>query len=178
MQLFNCSDRQPITWRMSIGFVVLATLILIAFGYLSSAGLIPMARASESELVRLPLLTVWMNLAIFIGVVLPVVCFVIGFKYSKLRKVYGFYFLVLGIQIATEQLVSQYWISNLVVLVGTLYTAFRIWQLWTGIQLVKIGQGRSLRYRLSASILWLNLCFWTSNLFVLLLLIWLSIFED
>lgn len=165
------------TWRTSIAFVIFTTLITIAVGSLISADWLPIGKTIELGAGGLRFLLVWMNLAIAIGVVLPAIAFVIGFKHSKLRKVFGFYFLLLGIQIVTEQIFSQYWMPSLVVPIGTLYTAFRIWQLWGGLQLVHSDQKQLLRSKLSVGTLWLTFCFWISNLFLLLLLAWPNIFS-
>ncbi|MCC5626056.1 hypothetical protein LC574_34275, partial [Nostoc sp. CHAB 5715] len=84
--------------------------------------------------------------------------------------------LVLIIQIVTEQIVSRVWLPSLVVIIGTLYTAFRVWQLWHEQQFIKstdfVERGN---FRIISSVLWLLLLFWSSNLIMLLTLSWPSI---
>ncbi|MBE9060756.1 hypothetical protein [cf. Phormidesmis sp. LEGE 11477] len=118
---------------------------------------------------------VWMNLAIAIGVILPAAAFVIGFRQAIARKIFGFYSLLLSIQIVTEQILSQIWMPSLVITVGTLYTAFRVWQLWQGLRLIHSAQKQRSRHKLLTSILWLVFCFWFSNLVMLLTLAWPTI---
>ena len=159
------------TWRKSIGFVVLASLIIILIGFFGSAGWLPIRETIEFEGGGSQFISLWIKLAIAIGIVLPAIAFIIGFKRPKLRKIFSFYFLLLGIQIATEQLLSWGWMPSLVVPTGTLYTAFRVWQLWQGIQITQSAQ-KQLRYKLISGALWLVFCFWISNLMMLLILVW------
>ncbi|MBN3950187.1 MAG: hypothetical protein HWQ38_28455 [Nostoc sp. NMS7] len=60
---------------------------------------------------------VWILLAIAIGLIVPTITFVIWFKYPEIRKIFGLYLLVLIIQIVTEQIVSI-WLPSLVVIIG------------------------------------------------------------
>ncbi|MEH2388690.1 MAG: hypothetical protein V7K14_23565 [Nostoc sp.] len=59
---------------------------------------------------------VWILLAIAIGLIVPTITFVIWFKYPEIRKIFGLYLLVLIIQIVTEQIVSI-WLPSLVVII-------------------------------------------------------------
>lgn len=114
--------------------------------------------------------------AIAIGLILPTITFVIWFKYPEIRKIFGFYLLVLIIQIVTEQIVSKFWFPSLVVIIGTLYTAFRVWQLWHEQQFIKSTDfAERGNFRIISSVLWLLLLFWSSNLIMLLTLSWPSI---
>lgn len=175
MQVSNDIDRRSMTWRTSISFAVLATLVVLLIGYLTSAGLLPIRQTIGLEGGELQFMSEWMKAAIAIGIILPAVTFAVGFKQPKLRKILGFYFLLLGVQILTEQIVSQTWMPSLVVSVGTLYTLFRVWQLRQGLQLMQINSRQSARYSLLKSAIWLMFCFWVSNLAVLLVLAWPSV---
>ena len=93
-------------------------LFTVAIGYLASADLLFICQTIEFGSRELRLMAMWIQLAIAIGVVLPVITFVIGFKHLKLQKVFGFYFLILGTQIVAEQLFSYYWMPSLVVPIG------------------------------------------------------------
>jgi hypothetical protein len=161
-------------WRTSLGFVVLATLTIMLIGGLISNGLLPIRPIIERTEVGLKFIPVWMQLAIAIGLVLPTIALVAWFKRPEVRKIFGFYLLLLVIQIATELIISKVWLRSLVVVTGTLYTAFRVCQLWQSLQLIRAAQQRS-RYRLVRGILWLLLLFWSSNLIVLFTIAWPSI---
>ena len=167
--------QQSMTWRTSISFIVLATLIVISIGYLSSVGLLPIHKTIRFEGGELQFIRVWMKLAITIGIILPATAFVIGFKHPELRRIFGFYLLLLGIQIATEPIFSPGWMLSLVVPTGTLYTAFRVWQLRQGLRLIQSARKQRLVYKLLSGMLWLLSCFWFGNLAVLLTLAWASI---
>lgn len=167
-------SKQPMTWKTSLIFVTLATVITILVGWLIAAGLLPIHQTIEHSDAGLKFIQAWVQLAIAIGLVLPTIAFIVWFKHPESRTIFGFYLLLLVIQILTERIVSSVWLSSLVVVIGTLYTAFRVWQLWQGIQLIKTTQKQS-KYKLVKGILWLLLLFWSSNLIILLTLAWPSV---
>lgn len=175
MQNPNAFSKEPMTWRTSLTFVTLATFIMILVGWLTSAGLLPIHQTIEHTDAGLKFIQAWIQLAIAIGLILPTIAFVVGFKRPESRTIFGFYLLLLVIQIITEKIVSSVWLSSLVVVMSTLYTMFRIWQLWQGLQLIKTTRKQS-RHKLVSSVLWLLLLFWSSNLIVLLTLAWPSVF--
>ena len=174
MRNSNAVNKTSTIWRTSLAFVVLATLIMIFVGWLISNGLLPVRQTIEHSEAGLKFIQVWMQLAIAIGLVLPTIAFIAWFKRPKIRKIFGSYLLLIVIQIVTEQIVSEVWLSSLVVVIGTLYTAFRVWQLWQGLQLIRTTKKRS-QYRLVSSVLWLLLLFWSSNLIVLFTIAWPSV---
>ncbi|MEH2418235.1 hypothetical protein [Nostoc sp.] len=163
------------TWKTAFLFMVLATLIVILVGWLTSIGILPISQMINYSDAGLRFIRVWILLAIAIGLIVPTITFVIWFKYPEIRKIFGLYLLVLIIQIVTEQIVSI-WLPSLVVIIGTLYTAFRVWQLWHEQQFIKstdfVERGN---FRIISSVLWLLLLFWSSNLIMLLTLSWPSI---
>jgi hypothetical protein len=171
--LYLCNNAL-IIWRTLLAFVVIATLIMMLVGWLTSNRLLPIRQTIEYSEVELNFIKGWMQLAIAIGLVLPTIAFITWFKRPEIRKIFGFYLLLIVIQIATEQIISEFWLSSLVVVTGTLYTAFRVWQLWQSLQLIRTSQDRS-QYRLISSVLWLLLFFWSSNLIVLFAIAWPSV---
>ncbi|MDZ8222791.1 hypothetical protein [Nostoc sp. ChiVER01] len=165
------------TWKTAFLFMVLATLVVILVGWLTSIGILPISQMINYSDAGLRFIRVWILLAIAIGLIVPTITFVIWFKYPEIRKIFGLYLLVLIIQIVTEQIVSKVWFPSLVVVIGTLYTAFRVWQLWHEQQFIKstdfvVERGN---FRIISSVLWLLLLFWSSNLIMLLTLSWPSI---
>jgi hypothetical protein len=174
MQNSNDGDKLSMTWRTSLVFVVLATLTMMLVGWLISSELLPIRQTIKYSEAGLKFIRVWMQLAIAIGLVLPIIAFIAWFKRPEVRKLFGFYLLLLVIQIAIEQIVSEVWLSSLVVVTGTLYTAFRVWQLWQSLQLMRTPQKRS-RYRLVRGVLWIMLLFWSSNLIMLFTIVWPSV---
>jgi hypothetical protein len=174
MQNSNAVHKQSMTWITSLLFVVLATFIIILIGGLSVSGILPIQQTIEYSETGLKFIQWWVQLAIVIGLILPAIVWVVWFRYSEPRTIFGFYLLLLIIQIITEQIISSVWLQSLVVVVGTFYTTFRVWQLWQGLQLIKTIQKQS-RQKLVIGTLWLLLLFWSSNLIVLLALAWPSI---
>lgn len=64
-------------------------------------------------------------------------------------------------------IVSRVLSPSLVVMTGTIYTTFKIWQLWQSQQLVKTEvQINNDCPTTFSSLLWLLLLFWSSNLIV------------
>jgi ethanolamine transporter EutH len=175
MQNSNDINKLFMTWRTSLVFVVLATVAIVLVGWLISKGLLPIRptiKRNEAEGLRF--IQVWIRIAIPIGLVLPTIAFITWFKRPEARRIFGFYLLLIAIQVVTERIVSELWVSSLVVFIGTIYTAFRVWQLWQSLQLMRTTQRRS-QYRSIRNILWLLLLFWSSNLIVLFTVAWHSV---
>ncbi|MDZ8186921.1 MAG: hypothetical protein RMX96_18985 [Nostoc sp. ChiSLP02] len=163
------------TWRKTFIFIVLATLVVVFVGWLTSIGILPISPIIHYSDAGQRFIKIWILLAIAIGLILPTITFVIWFKYPEIRQIFGFYLLVIIIQILTEQIVSRVWLPSLVVIIGTVYTAFRVWQLWYGQQFLKTAVFEAANFRIINSALWLLLLFWSSNLIMLLTLSWPSI---
>lgn len=114
-----------------------------------------------------------MVIAIFVGILLPRTAFFVWIRHPEPRKVLGFYLLVLSVQIVTEQVLSRALFPSIVVAIGTIYTAFRLWQLWQGQKLLATNSQTVVPHRkLMYVLLWLILLFWLSNLLMLLVLPW------
>ena len=116
------------------------------------------------------------QLAIVIGLLLPGVAFLVWIRHPNLRAVFGFYLLVMGIQIVTEQLCSRIFSASLLVIIGTIYTTFRVWQLWEGQHFLRANaQSRNVSFAVAQGLVWLMLLFWSANLIFLLAVGWLRI---
>lgn len=167
--LFN----NPSTWKTTISFLFLSTLLILFIGWLTISGILPIDRAIDYSNKQISFLKVWMTVAIFVGVLLPVIALGIWIRHLKPRKVLGFYLLILIVQIVTERVLSGVLFSSIAVLIGTIYTAFRLWQLWQGRKLLAASTQTIVpKQKLLNSLLWLMLLFWLSNLLMLLLLPW------
>ncbi|MDF5708168.1 MAG: hypothetical protein PUP90_10925 [Nostoc sp. S4] len=163
------------TWRTTFIFIVLATLVTVLVGWLTSIGILPISQAINYSDAGLRFIRVWILLAIAIGLVLPTIVFLVWLKNPQVRKIFGFYLLVIVIQILTEDIVSSVWLKSLVVIIGTLYTTFRVWQLWHEQQSLKTTNLSQANLRIISSVLWVLLGFWSSNFIILLTLSWPSI---
>ncbi|MBD2534203.1 hypothetical protein H6G97_33620 [Nostoc flagelliforme FACHB-838] len=163
------------TWKTGLIFIVMATLVVGLVGWLTSIGILPISPVINYSDAGLRFIRVWILLAVAIGLIVPTIALIVWFKYPEIRKIFGFYLLVITIQIITEQIVSSVWLPSLVVIIGTLYTAFRVWQLWHEQQFIKNIDLSQMKLRIISSVLWLLLLFWSSNLIILLTLSWPSI---
>jgi hypothetical protein len=165
------------TWETSFSFIGFATLSVIAIAWLIFRKILPIETNLNYNEVQLSFMKVWIWLAIAIGVILPGIAFVIWFDRPEYQNVFGFYLLVLVIQILIEQLTTKILFASLVVPIGTIYTIFRLWQIWQGQQLIQITSQNGLNYNLAIALLWLLLLFWSSNLIMLLTLGWSTILK-
>jgi hypothetical protein len=163
------------TRRTTFAFVLFATLLAILVGWLTMIEALPIQRGIHFSDAGRNFLRVWLWLAIVLGVLLPSVAWVVWRKNPQSRRILGFYLSVLMIQIVTEQVSSSIGLPSLVVTIGTVYTAFRIWQLWQGQQLIHQGTWNSSSRKLMSVLLWLLGLFWVSNLIMLLTLGWSSV---
>lgn len=124
------------TWKTIFLFVLFATLLTILVGWLTTTEVLPIQQSIRYSDAGRNSIRIWFWIAIALGFILPSIAWIAWIKRSQPRRILGFYLLVLVIQIVTEQVSSRIGIPSLVVTIGTLYTAFRIWQLWQGQQLI------------------------------------------
>lgn len=159
------------TWKTSLSFIVVATIVILLSGWLIEANLLPIqSNLSYSEAKR-NFMQLWFRLAIVLGIVLPVAAFLVGIRRPKVRIILGFYLLVLAVQIVTERILIQIFPSSLLVIIGITYTTFRIWQLRQGQQLA-VTQSVNAYSQFISGLLLLLLLFWSANFVLLLILLW------
>lgn len=164
------------SWKTVLSFIVSATLLILLSGWLIKANLLPIHTEINYSEAERNFLKIWIQLALVIGVILPGVTFLIGIRQPKLRIVFGFYLLVVIIQLVTEQICSRVFSSSLLVIIGSIYTAFRVWQLWQELQFLKVNaQSANVSEQIAPGVLWLMLLFWSANLIFLLVVGWLRI---
>ncbi|MFB8788287.1 MAG: hypothetical protein U7123_05425 [Potamolinea sp.] len=164
------------TWKTILSFIVGATLLTLLSGWLIVANLLPIQAAIDYSEAERSFLKIWLQVALVIGLLLPVIAFLVWIRHPNVRTVFGFYLLVLAVQIVSEQIFSHVFSSSILVIIGTIYTTFRVGQLWQSQQFLKVNaQSGNVRDRVSQSLLWLLLLFWSANLIFLLVVGWLRI---
>lgn len=164
------------TWKTTLLFVICATLLLWQLNWLMLGDTLLIKKAIDYSISQTNFIQVWLKIAVFLGLLLPGVAFFLWRRYPEPKKILGFYLVVLIIQIASESILSRVLFPSLVVITGTIYTVFRIWQLWQGQQLVNSGvQTNNHNPIIFRILLWLLLLFWSSNLIVLFTVAWPSI---
>jgi hypothetical protein len=95
-------------------------------GWLIATGSVSIQKRIQFNDAERAFMQVWIGLAIAIGLILPSIAWLIWFKHPQPRRILGFYLSVLIIQIITEQIFSSVVFPSLVVVIGTIYTAFRL----------------------------------------------------
>ena len=157
------------TWKTTLSFIAAATLLILLSGWLLQANLLPIQPTLSYTVQKRSFVQLWFRLAISLGFILPGAAFLVGIRRQKVRIIFGFYLLVLIVQVATELTLIQIFPSSLMVIIGTIYTTFRVWQLWQGQRLAQNGSAYN---QFIQGLLWLLLLFWSANIVVLLIRIW------
>lgn len=96
---------------------------------------------------------------------------IVFWKQQIPRQFFIYYLLVVFIQLASEIGFSRWLCKSVVVIIGSIYTVFRIWQLWSGIHLINFPQPW-------LSLLWLVWLFWVANIIMLLTMAFPTIFPE
>jgi hypothetical protein len=156
----NNPSMNPNNWFTVFSFCVIATLLSLIYGWSVKQGKLPFKSVMAFSDQQLQFMKVWVNVALLLGVILPVIMWVVFWDKPVLRVFFNCYLLAVVIQLASETSFSRTLCKSVVVLIGTLYTGFRIWQLWSGLHLVTYPQPW-------LALLWLVLLFWVANMIML-----------
>lgn len=163
------------TRRAVFSFVLLATLITLLMSWLIPMGVLPIQQIISHNAAGRSFIQVWFKLAITVGLILPSIAWLLWFRNPQPRRILDFYLSVLIIQILTERVFISLLFPSLAVIIGTLYTAFRIWQLRHGQQLIRQNSWDFSNRKQLNVLLSILLVFWCSNLVMLLTLGWSGI---
>jgi hypothetical protein len=158
-------------WLSVFLFIAIATLLSALVGWLIKKGALPLKPMMAFSSAQWQFMRVWVKVALVVGVILPLVMLVAFWDKSIPRQFFSCYLLAVAVQLACEVSFSRLLSKSVVVIIGTLYTGFRIWQLWEGLHLFpypRIWQG----------LLWLVLQFWVANLIMLVFMAIPSIFPE
>lgn len=166
----------PTHLTTNILFVFIATILIALIGWLVTSDMLPwialegaMGPSNFSGIAR-TVLTVWMFTALIITFVLPVGVLVVWWRDAHVRVLLAPYAILLLIQVPTEMISAQLFFSNIVIVIGFIYTLYRIYHLWYAQKLARqFAWATPLRARVTTSIVWTGLCFWSCNA---LFLIW------
>lgn len=156
-------------WLTVFLFVAIATLLSALVGWLIKKGALPLLPMMNFNSIQLQFMRVWVKVALVIGVILPFVMLVAFWDESIPRQFFSCYLFAVAVQLASEASFSRWLCKSVVVIIGTLYTGWRIWQLWEGLHLFPYPM-------LPLSLLWLVLLFWVANLIMLVFMAIPSIF--
>lgn len=150
----------PNNWFTVFSFCAIATLLSISYGWLVTTKKLPFNSIMAYNDAQLKFIKIWVNVALVIGVIIPVMMWIVFWDTPILRQFFSCYLLAVVVQLACETSFSRTFCKSVVVIIGTLYTGFRIWQLWSGLQLVTYSEPW-------LGLLWLVLLFWVANMIML-----------
>jgi hypothetical protein len=144
-----------------LSFLAIATLLNAGVGWLAKTKNLPLKDVMAFSERQWQFMRVWVKIALGIGVIVPLVMLIILWDTPIVRQFLGSYLGVVAVQLFCEVSFSRWFVKSIVVIIGTIYTSFRLWQLWEGLHLTNYTQ-------LELGLLWLVLLFWVANLIMLL----------
>lgn len=150
----------PNKWLIVVSFCAIATLLSVSYGWLVKKGKLPFKSVMAFNDAQWQFMKVWVYIALLLGVILPVVMLIVFWQESILQIFFSCYLLAVIVQLGSEISFSRIFCKSVVVIIGTLYTGFRIWQLWSGLHSVTYSQPW-------LGLLWLVFLFWVANMIML-----------
>ncbi|MGD1919100.1 MAG: hypothetical protein ACFCAD_09515 [Pleurocapsa sp.] len=150
----------PNNWFVVCFFIIVATLLTLAFGLLAKQKRSPIESTLNFNRQQWQFLKIWLQLSLLLGIIIPIVLLAVYWTVPIVRQFLSVYLLTVGIQLASEKVFSRRLCKSSVVAVGLLYTGFRLWQMGSGLQLINYGQPWF-------SLLWLVFLFWVTNMVML-----------
>jgi hypothetical protein len=150
----------PNNWLIVFYFIAIATCLSLSYGWLVKYEKLPFNSIVNFNDAQWQFLKIWVKVALLLGVIVPVIFLIIFWNELILRQFFSYYLLVVVVQLASESSFSRILCQSVVVIIGTLYTGFRIWQLWFGLHLVTYPQPWLV-------LLWLVFLYWVANIIML-----------
>ena len=158
----------PHNWFV-VSFCAIATFLSVSYGWLVKQGKLPFNSVMAYNERERQFIKVWAKIALLVGVIVPIVMWIIFWEQPVLRTFFSYYLLVVAVQLASEISFSRIYVKSVVVIIGTLYTGFRLWQLWAGLHSFNYPQPW-------LGLLWLVFIFWVANIIMLTFMAIPSIF--
>ncbi|MGH3146880.1 MAG: hypothetical protein ACRDTR_13885 [Rubrobacter sp.] len=156
-------------------FVVVATTALALVGMLAARSEVLGIEIADTPVAgSLPgwgvtALGIWMVIVGIVALALPVLALVVWGRYVSVRLALLPYVLVVGVQILVEIVFAAVFVPNMVVLVGLIYTGYRLRQLLAARKaFVATGSPKGYGRAAVTGVLSLGLVFWSANLVFLL----------
>ncbi|MGL5864844.1 MAG: hypothetical protein ACRCYX_03080 [Dermatophilaceae bacterium] len=161
--------RFPTSWRSVLVFIGGAPVLLALVAWLTTSGYLPLRTAELGLGDIYSWFRAWFIVAIFLGTLLPLIAWIAWWRVPQLRRGLGLFLLVLLAQLASEIFFSIVFFPSMVVVVGTVYSAFRSWQLWAIFSMVRRELPDSTTRTLALGLVATLLLFWGTNLVGVLL---------
>ncbi|MEM7593698.1 MAG: hypothetical protein AAF383_19670 [Cyanobacteria bacterium P01_A01_bin.83] len=150
----------PNNWFTTLFICALITIISVSYGWLVQQQILPFRSVMAFSNAQQQFIKVWASIAVLIGIIIPAVMLIVFWDRSMLRNFFSCYLVAVFIQLLSEIILSRTLCKSVVVIIGTLYTGFRIWQLWLGLHLITYSQPW-------LSLLYLVFFFWVANMIML-----------
>ena len=151
----------PNSWLTVSSFCAIATLLSAIYGWLVKKRTLPLNSVMAFNDGQIQFIKVWAKVAALLGIVLPIIMWIVFWDEPVVRTFFGCYLLAVVVQLASEISFSHILCKSVVVIIGTLYTGFRIGQLWAGLHLITYPQPW-------LGLLWLVMLFWLANMMMLI----------
>ena len=152
-------------------FLISATIFSVIVGGLVKQSVLPLKPVMDYSEPQLKFIKIWVNVALFIGVILPGLILIFVWQQPLQHQFLSYYLIVFFLQLASEFIFKRWFCKSVVVIIGILYTGFRIWQLWSGLHSITYPQPWF-------SLLEVVFIFWIANLIMLFTLAFPSIMPE
>ena len=159
----------PNNWFTVLYFCAIATLLSASYGWLVKQEKLPFNLVMAYTDAQFKFIKAWINVALLLGIIIPIVIWIALWDITSVRTFFHYYLFAVAVQLASERILNLTLCTSAVVISGTLYTGFRIWQLWSGLHSSAYQQPWLLLF-------WSVLLFWVANMIMLITVAIPSIF--
>jgi len=123
-----------------LSFIAIATLFSLGIGWSIAKERLPLKQEMAYSPAQFQFIQLWIKIAIIFGVILPAIILVGFWHEPMLRQFFALYFLTVICQLLSETFFSRLCCQSIVVVIGSFYTVFLLWQLWSGLHLTAYPQ--------------------------------------
>lgn len=113
-------------------FILITTSLSLSYGFGVKAQRLPFTAEIGFSQQQWQFLRWWVKLALVTGVLLPMCLLALAWKQPSSWLFWGSYLSIVAVQLISERVFSRFLVPSIVVPIGFLYTAFRLWQLLDG----------------------------------------------
>ena len=159
----------PNNWFTVFSFCAIATVLSVSYGWLVEKEKLPSNSTMGYSEAQFRFIKIWARIAALIGIIVPIIMWLVFWNEPTVRIFFSCYLVAVVVQLASEICFSRAFCKSVVVIIGTLYTGFRIWQLWWGLHSLAYSQPWQ-------ALLWLVFIFWVANIIMLITMAIPSIF--
>ncbi|PSP17757.1 MAG: hypothetical protein BRC58_05285 [Cyanobacteria bacterium QS_8_64_29] len=119
----------PLHWQGTLLWVAVISATLGLFDWLVTLGVLPVQAQFPDRPFLQDFAAFWLQLTVWLGLVLPTVALLLGWRRPLWRQVMGYYLLVVFAQVLTARILDKALFATMDAPTSTLYAALRLWQL-------------------------------------------------